>query len=303
MELYQLRGFAAVAEAEHLTRAADKLHVSQPALSAQIKALEDELGVPLFERVSTGMALTPAGKRLLPAAQSVIAAAQALRSSAQALQGEVSGHARVGTVADPDFVRLQRTLARAVERYPMIDIELHHEVSGAAFDKVRDGALDASFYYGDRAHPAVASMPLREFAYLIVAPASWRDRIEGATWADIAVLPWIMTPAISSHRALTRGLFDEHGVEPTVLVEADHEVVISSLVVAGLGVALVREDLAHAMAARGEVCIWAGVRLSTMLQFIYPQERNDEPMLKALLDVVHDVWPQAPMPEADAVHI
>ncbi|MET0680250.1 MAG: LysR family transcriptional regulator, partial [Burkholderiales bacterium] len=198
MNLRQLEYFVAVAENRSILKAAQSIHISQPSVSVQIKALEDELGVPLFERVSTGMALTPAGKRLLPAAQSVIAAAQALRSSAQALQGEVSGHARVGTVADPDFVRLQRTLARAVERYPMIDIELHHEVSGAAFDKVRDGALDASFYYGDRAHPAVASIPLREFAYLIVAPAAWRDRIEGATWADIAVLPWIMTPAISS---------------------------------------------------------------------------------------------------------
>ena len=68
MELYQLRGFAAVAESGHLTRAAERLHLSQPALSAQIKALEDELGVHLFERGPSGMALTAAGKRL-PAKQ------------------------------------------------------------------------------------------------------------------------------------------------------------------------------------------------------------------------------------------
>src|SRR5260370_20757109 len=77
MELYQLRSFTAVAELGHLTRAAEKLHVSQPAMSAQIKALEDELGVALFERVPTGMILTAAGRPLLPQAAKVLAAADA----------------------------------------------------------------------------------------------------------------------------------------------------------------------------------------------------------------------------------
>ncbi|HXU65990.1 MAG TPA: LysR family transcriptional regulator, partial [Casimicrobiaceae bacterium] len=79
MELYQLRSFAAVAELGHLTRAAERLHVSQPAVSAQIKALEDELSVLLFERGATGMALTAAGRALLPEALRVIAATQSLR--------------------------------------------------------------------------------------------------------------------------------------------------------------------------------------------------------------------------------
>src|SRR5512146_2477897 len=123
MEFNRLRSFAAVAEAGHLTRAADKLHVSQPALSAQIKALEDELGVELFERVPSGMTLTSAGKRLLPVARSVLAAAQALHTEARVLRGEVAGHVRLGTVSDPDFMRLPRFLAEAVERCPLLEIE------------------------------------------------------------------------------------------------------------------------------------------------------------------------------------
>jgi DNA-binding transcriptional LysR family regulator len=75
MELYQLRSFVAVAEAAHLTRASEKLHVSQPAVSAQIKALEDELDLALFERTSSGMVLTSAGRRLLADAEKVLAAA------------------------------------------------------------------------------------------------------------------------------------------------------------------------------------------------------------------------------------
>ncbi len=291
MELYQLRGFVAVAEMAHLTRAADRLHVSQPALSAQIKAVEDELGVVLFERTSSGMALSPAGRKLLPYAQAVLGAAQGLRNAAHAIHGELAGHARVGTVADPGFVRLPQFLARAVERHPLLEIVLQHEVSGEAFDKVRDEELDASFYYGDRTHPLVAALPLTEFAYRIVAPIEWRDRVDGKSFHDIAMLPWIMTPEISTHRALTRRLFDENGVEPATRIEADHEAVISSLVVAGLGVSLMREDLAKAQAKAGEIVLWKGPRLTTQLQFLYPRERAGDPVIAALIEVVRDVWP------------
>lgn len=290
MELYQLRSFAAVAELGHLTRAADKLHISQPALSAQIKALEDELGVALFERTPTGMVLTAAGQRLLPEAEKVVAAAVSLRSQAKAFQGEAGGRARVGTLSDPAFLRLGDFLGLAIERYPLIDIELHHEVSGAAFAKVRDGDLDASFYYGSLAHPLVASTPLCEFAYRVAAPAAWRDRIEAASWNDVAALPWITTPAISTHSVLAQELFQAHGVVPAKLIEADHEAVISSLVVAGLGMALMREDLALAAAAEGTVLLWGDARATTTLQFLHLRERADDPVVHALVDVVDHVW-------------
>src|ERR1700720_3263893 len=113
MELYQLRSFAAVAEAGHLTRAAQKLHISQPALSAQIKALEDELGLTLFERTSTGMTLTAAGKRLLAEADKIPAASQTFEAEARALTGGVAGKARVGTLSDPEFIRLGEFMAAA----------------------------------------------------------------------------------------------------------------------------------------------------------------------------------------------
>src|SRR2546425_12547441 len=116
MELYQLRSFAAVAELGHLTRAAEKLHISQPALSAQIKALEDELGVALFDRTPTGMVLTAAGQQLLPEASELVAAAGALSSHAKAFAGGVAGRARVGTLADPEFIRLGDFLAQALAR-------------------------------------------------------------------------------------------------------------------------------------------------------------------------------------------
>jgi DNA-binding transcriptional LysR family regulator len=290
MELYQLRGFVTVAELGHLTRAADKLHVSQPALSAQIKALEEELELELFERSSSGMMLTAAGRRLVGEAQKLLSAAQSLRNEARTIKGEVAGVARVGTLSDPQLIRVGELMGAAVERFPLIEIQLHHEVTGAAFEKVRSGELDASYYYGGLSHANVAGIVLRELTYRIAAPASWKERLEHAGWKDIAVEPWIMAPAISTHNQLATALFDQHEIAPAKVVEADDERVVSSLVVSGLGMALMREDLAFKKVAAGEVCLWQDVRLTTELKFIYLSERERDPVIGALADLLKDVW-------------
>ncbi len=290
MELYQLRSFAAVAEAGHLTRAAEQLHVSQPAVSAQIKALEDELGVALFERVSSGMVLTAAGRRLLPEARKVMSAAQTLRSRARGLADAVAGRVRVGSVSDPEFTRVGDFLANALDAHPLLEIEVHHEVSGAAFAKVRDGTHDASFYYGSLVHADIVGIPLVEFAYRIVAPAAWRDAIATADWNAIVTMPWIMTPAISTLSTMADELFATRGSSPMRRIEADNEAIIRSLVGAGLGVAMMREDLALEAAAAGDVALWDGVRLPTTLQFIHRADRACDPEIRALCDVLTRVF-------------
>ena len=298
MELYQLKGFAAVAELGQLTRAAERLHISQPALSAQIKALEDELSVALFERSAGGMALTAAGRQLLPEAERTLAAAQALRSQALALRGEIAGRVRLGSVGDPELTRLAEMLRGAVDCFPLLEIDVHHEISGAAFEKVRDGELDAAFYYGNLVHPPVATLPLRDLAFRIIVPSTWAGRLATADWKTIAAEPWLTTPPISTHHALATELFAAHGIEPTRQVEADHEAVISSLVAAGIGVALMREDMAVADAAAGRVAIWGDTRLPTRLQFIFRRDRENDPAIHAVRDVVSDVWADARAPAA-----
>jgi len=290
LELYQLRSFVAVAELGHLTRAADRLHLSQPALSGQIKALEQALGLALFERRSSGMALTPAGARLLDGARKLLEDAQALRDEALTIRGEIAGVLRVGTVSDPGFIRVGELMGAAIERHPHMVIEFHHEVSGIAFEKVRDGALDTSFYYGDLVHPTVSAVILRDITYRIVAPSAWQARIADADWEAVASEPWIMTPGVSTHHQLASALFREHAIAPTRVVEADDEFVVGSLVVAGLGLALMREDLAFAREAAGEVCLWSDVRLSTRLQFLHLRSRAADPVVRALVELVRDLW-------------
>jgi len=293
VELYQLRTFAAVAELGHLTRAAERLHVSQPAVSAQIKALEDELGTPLFERGPAGMTLTSAGSKLLPFASRVLGAASDLRNQALALKGEIAGHLRVGTLSDPVTLRLGNLLARAIERHPLLHLDLRHEVTGAAFAKVRDGELDASFYYGPLHHAAVASTPLRTLVYRVVVPSAWREHVAGDDFAPIAALPWVMTPPISSHHALASELFTSRGRTPETIVEADNESVVRSLVIAGVGAGLMREEVAIEAERAGEVVRWSGAKLRTTLQFLHPREREGEPAIAALCALVDDTWRHA----------
>jgi len=302
MELYQLRTFAAVAEERHLTRAAERLHLSQPAVSGQIKALENEFEVRLFERLATGMELTAAGRELLAHATKVLTAAEALRHAARGLTGEITGTLRIGTVSDPATIRIGELLSGAVQRFPGLELELHHEMSGAALENVRERKFDASFYFGDRPGPGFAAVPLREFVYRITAPAPWADQVSNATWSEIAALPWVMTPDISTHSRLVTKLLADHGIEmPQRHVEADDERVIIDLVREGVGISLVREDLALQGEANGEFCLWSKAKPATTLWFVCLTEREGDPLIRALLDLVRETWPAAADDHGDVV--
>jgi DNA-binding transcriptional LysR family regulator len=297
MELYQLRTFSAVAEEGHLTRAAERLHLSQPAVSGQIKALESEFEVRLFDRLATGMELTTAGRDLLAHATKVLAAAESLKQAARSFKGEISGTLRIGTVSDPHTNRIGELLNCALRRFPGLELELHHEMSGIALENVRDRKLDGSFYFGDDPGPGFIALPLREFVYLVTASAQWSQHVEHADWSDIAALPWVMTPDISTHSRLVTKLLSDHGIDPPQRrVEADDERVIIDLVRAGVGVSLMREDVALQSQAAGEICIWDKARLATTLWFVCLAEKQGDPLINALLDLVRETWQSAPVP-------
>jgi len=290
MELYQLKTFAAVAETGHLTRAADRLHISQPAVSAQIKALEEELEVRLFERGPGGMALTRAGTRLLEQAAKVLATAEELRNTAKALKGEIAGRLRIGTIGAPEFIRLGEFSSRAVDRFPLLELEFHAEVSGAALEAVRSGTLDASFYVGELMHTNIIGVGLREMTFHVVAAAAWADRVRQADWPTLAAMPWILMPPISTHSQLARAMFREEGVEPTHVIEADQESLIANLVVSGVGVSLLPDPLALDMQAAGRVCISEKTVMPATLWFIYLRERANDPLIKGIVELIRSLW-------------
>jgi DNA-binding transcriptional LysR family regulator len=290
MELHQLRTFVAVADTAQLTRAAERMGLSQPAVSAHIRALEEGLSAKLFERVASGMMLTRAGRELLPYAEQVLRAAEAMRQAAMALKGTVSGRVRLGTIVDPELLRLGEFLGRAVERFPGLEIELHQEVTGAALEAVRDGTLDASFYFGDIDSAEVAGVRLTEVAYRVVAPAAWAERVRGAGLKELAALPWVLSPPISTVNRIVHALFAQQGDAPSKVIEADNEQVIASLVAAGVGLSVMREDLADERKRAGGIVRLKKIHPRVTLWFIYRADRAQDPAIGALLGVLREAW-------------
>lgn len=292
MELYQLRTFSAVAELGSLARAITRLHLSQPAASAHIKALEEEFGFPLFERKPSGLSLTRAGADLLPLAQRLLAAASALSSQAERLRGQVGGHLKLGAFFDPSLLRLGELMNRLITRHPMLSIEIHHANSRAVLEGVTTGSLDAGIALGVGDVPGANALVLTKLHYRIVAPASWADDVKGAQWRDIAALPWISTPKGGSHFQMAESLFRRHRFTPQKVIEADSESIITSLVSANVGMALMREDLAAEAHAKGAAVMLKRGRAATLLRFIYLRSRENDPGILALLAVLEELWPQ-----------
>ena len=300
MDLNHLRSFVTVARFAHLTRAAEALHLSQPAISAHIKALEEQFGISLFERTSSGMELTPSGRRLLSEAEQIIGAVQHLQHSAQGLRGQPTGRLKLGTVLDPVVVRVGDLLVRALDRYPQIELELHQVLSSDALMRVAEQSLDASFYFGALPPADLSSIALRDICYRVAMPLAWADELAGASWQALADRPWIVAPEPSSHRQLVTELFDGRP-QPQRIIEADNESLIVNLVESGVGASLIRAEVVATMADAKRAAIWPGAGVTTQLWLVHAAERDGDPLLAALRDVVLQVWADVPEPEAQPI--
>ncbi len=290
MEIYQLRAFVTVAKIGQLTRAAEALHVTQPAVTGQIKALEEELGVSLFDRRPGRIALTRAGERLLPEAEKVLAAAGSLIGRAKELQGEVAGSLVIGTLGDPDALRLASLLGGLVAALPLLDIKTRSGDAETLREGVATSTLQAAFYIGPHIPRDVLGLPLQTLHYRVVAPMAYRDRLLHAGWREIADLPWIGAPHAGHVQTLLRDLFSRQGLLPNQVVESDDASAPYSLVRAGLGLALLREDMAVPAAEREELVIWPHTRVAALLSFIYPKTAEHDPAIVAALSVLRQVW-------------
>jgi DNA-binding transcriptional LysR family regulator len=290
MELYQLKTFVKVAEEGNLTRAAQRLFTSQPAISAQIKALEEELGVTLFDRSSRGMRLTAKGKILYHQAAETLAAAAALAADAKRLQHEVLGELRIGVHTDFEFMRIGELLRRLKTTHPGIDPYFSQSMSAQILPDLREGMLDAGFFFGPCNAADLATRRLAEVPMRVVAPAAWADRVVDAPAAALAALPWIYTSDTCPFYALSEELFERFGSRPDQVAYVDSEDAVRALLRSGAGLSLLRADDAARLASHGEVCIWNGPTPSIALGLAVQRQRAAEPVINALLDVCAALW-------------
>ncbi len=290
LELYQLRTFVVVAECKNISKASLLLNVTQPAVSSHLKNLEDTLNLKLFTRSAGGVSLTEAGEILLGKAQFILATVTDFKDSAFSLGDKVKARATVGTILDPSFIRLGQFMTEMIEQYPWLELKLSHGISTWALSGVINKSLDAAFCMGHIDNSKIFSMKLTEMAYRVVAPPDWNKKIENASLKDLSLMPWIKPPMLSPHEQMLNNLFQLEGVYPDYVIEADQEITIRSLVASGLGLGLVREDLAFVAANSKEVSVWQKMRPTTALSFIRLAERSNDVVIKTMENVLRGIW-------------
>ncbi|CAM3876893.1 LysR family transcriptional regulator [Bordetella tumulicola] len=291
-----LRTFTTVARIGNITRAAQCLHRSQPAISLQIKNLNEATGLKLFHRTHQGMVLTSEGAALLPLADKVLNALTEFSSAVAALHTTAREQLRIGTILDPEFTRIGSFLLSLAKSFPQIETTLQQEVSGEVLARVERGELDVGFYLNPPdalASKSIIRKTLTRFVYRVLAPAGWEDKVRGKDWATLATLPWIATPPSSVHHRLQRRVFGPDsltGLEPHRVALVDQEPSMLDLVRSGMGLSLVRDSIAtHESQTRGLV-IADQVSLECELSFVCRAERATEPAITAAFDTVGKIW-------------
>lgn len=290
MDLNQLKAFVTVAETANLTKASELLFLSQPAVSAQLKALESELGVVLFNRTARGMTLTVAGQVLRQDAVHALGAAKHVFSRAQIFREGLSGECCIGTISEPVILRLSELLSELMRTNSNLSMRLSQSVSGVVVDQILEGKLHGGFVIGEIEERRIATIPVCPITLRIVAPYELKERILTADWEDIAKLPWISMSPKCSFNKITAAMFNRHGLSPNSLVAIDQEATLRKLVASGIGLALMREDMALDAEAKQEVAIWPKGLETKQLNFIYLQADWHTPLIQALCKSVRTVW-------------
>jgi DNA-binding transcriptional LysR family regulator len=292
-----LLAFVTVAREGSVSRAAAALNLTQPAISHQIKRLSEETGITLFRRTSSGVALTPDGAALIHQAEQVLLAVGEFHRSAQKRTSQVKGKLKIGTIVDPEFIRLGRLLVQLRLNFPEVETELMHGVSGEIIARVKRGQLDAGFYLSasDESEPehteeAVHCMKLAEFSYRVIGPAGWQDKLEQADWPALARLPWIGTPPVSVHSRLLRNIFLAHDCKQNVVALVDQEASMLEMVRSGLGLCLCRESIALHQRQVAGLAISPTLSVPASLSFVTLHSRKDIPSIVALFGLLRTIW-------------
>ncbi len=297
-----LQAFVAVASEGSVSRAAERLHLSQPAVSLQLKRLAELTGLVLFTRMPQGLALTADGAALLPQARETLAALTGFARAAEGLHGTVRGRLRLrlGTILDPEFTRLGAFLRELVLSSPQIGTELRQGMSGTGLAQIARGELDACFFLGDpnanaSGEPLFDAGLLTRFTYRVIAPAGWGPQVLGRDWAALAALPWIWTPPESVHNRLLSDVFDRlAGARPRGVALVDQEASMLDLVRSGVdGLSLARDAVAiRESQARGLV-IADRVALESSLSFVSLRSERAKPVVRSAWAALDRVWDRA----------
>ena len=256
VELRQLRYFVAVAEERHFGRAAERLHISQPPLSQQIRRLEREIGAPLLQRTTRRVDLTAGGEVLLARAREILSAVDgATEDTRRAANGEV-GRLAIGFTGSATYSTLPALAGALREALPGVVLDLRGEMlTPAQVAGLLDGSLDLGVLRPPVRERELEVEILRREPLVAVLPES--HRLAAASVVPLEQLrdePFVTYP--SHFRSVLHDAVEEtcdaHGFRPRVALEASETATLVSFVAAGIGVSLVPDSVRH-MRVRGAV--------------------------------------------------
>lgn len=240
MELRQLVYFEAVVRCGGFTRAAEDLRVAQPAISAQIRRLEGELGVALLARTSRRVDLTEAGGLFLTRARRVLAEIGAARDDMAEVATVVRGRVVVGATSVLGGFDLPSALARFAGRYPGVTLSVRTGLVAELLDELADGRLDLVLgpVHSDRPRSCVA-VPLADDRLVLISPPGRFARGATVELADLADAAFVCLPVGSGLRDVLTTAARTVGFDPQLRFEAPTVDGVRDMVAAGLGVAVI----------------------------------------------------------------
>lgn len=288
MELRQLEYFVAVAEEQNFTRAADRVHISQSGVSAQIKALESELGEPLFDRSSRVARLTAAGKAALEPARAALAAAAAVRDAVDEVTGVLRGRLVIGMVTGCTITPLFVAIEAFRRAHPGVTLMVRESDSESMLSEIDAGSLDVAIV-GTAGQPpaALESMTIisEPLAALVPAghPMARRATADFARLADEALVS--MPSGTGVRAALDMGCASA-GFTPRLAVEASAADAIADLCVREVGIGVLSESMAREYHDRLSVVVLRGNPVPAVLSAVWspapsPAVRTFVPRLAA----------------------
>jgi DNA-binding transcriptional LysR family regulator len=241
MELHQLEYFAAVADEGNFTRAAARLHVAQPGVSAQIRRLERELGEELLDRSGRVVRLTEAGAAVLPYARAALEAVAGVRLAVDELTGLLRGHVTVGMVASLSVLDVPGLLAAFHDDHPAVEITLSEATTASLAGALTEGRIDMALIgLGAGAPPGVATQVVID--QQLVAVVGRGDPLAGQATVTLKALQeraLISLPHGTGLRSVIDEAFAAAGLSPRIAFEASEPPVLVQLAARGLGVAIV----------------------------------------------------------------
>ncbi|MFF9685376.1 LysR family transcriptional regulator [Streptomyces sp. NPDC014623] len=283
MDLRQLEYFVAVAEERNFTRAAERVHISQSGVSAQIRRLERELGAELFDRSSRTAALTVAGKAALEHARAALAAAGAVGRAVGEVTGLIRGRLTVGMVIGCTVTPLFDALAAFHRAHPGVEISLLEDNSDRLVEGVRTGAVDLALI-GTPAPTPEGLDALTIISERLVAAVPDGDplvRRRRVTLRDLAERPLICMPPGTGLRTLLDRACAAQGLRPVIALQASAADAVADLAARGLGVAVLSTSMAASHGDRLTARTVEDVETPALLALVWRSGSN--PALRELL--------------------